>query len=44
MNILQPTTSQMADAETVMADNEDIYIKPPQDLSNVFAAADLLYC
>ena len=41
MNIQQPTTSEIANTETVMAYNEDIYLPPPQDISNVFAAADL---
>ena len=42
MNIQQPTTSEVADTETVMAYNEDLDLPPPQDISNVFAAADLL--
>ena len=37
----QPTTSEVANTETVMGYNEDIYPPPPKDLSNVFAAADL---
>ena len=41
MNIQQPTTSEVADTETVMAYNEDLDLPPPQDISNVFAAADL---
>ena len=36
----QPTTSEVANTETVMAGNEDIDTLPPQDISNVFAAAD----
>ena len=40
-NIQQPTTLEVANIETVMAGNEDIYTPPPQDISNVFAAADL---
>ena len=40
MNIQQPNTSEVADTETVMDYNE--YIDPPlpQDILNVFAAAD----
>ena len=41
-NNQQPTTSEVANTETVMAGNEDIYTPPQQDVSNVFAAADLL--
>ena len=40
VNIQQPTTSEVADTETVMAYNEDLYPQPPQDISNVFAAVD----
>ena len=40
-NIQQPTTSEVANKETVMAGNEDIVTPPPQDIPNVFAAADL---
>ena len=40
MNIQKQTTSEVADTETLMADNEDLYTPPPQDISNVFAAAD----
>ena len=40
-NIQQPTTSEVANIETVMGYNEDIYPPPPHDISNVFAAADL---
>ena len=39
----QPTTSEVANKETVMASNEDIDTPPPQDISNMFAAADLSY-
>ena len=42
-NNQQPTTSEVANTETVMAGNEDIDTPPPQDLLNVFAAADLSY-
>ena len=41
VNIQQPTTSEVADTETVMAYNEDLDPPPPQGISNVFAAADL---
>ena len=41
MNIQQQTTSEVADTETVMADNEALYPAPQQDKSNVFAAEDL---
>ena len=40
-NNQQPTTSEVANTKTVMAGNEDIDTPPPQDISNVFAAADL---
>ena len=39
-NIQQPTILEVANTETVMAGNEDIDTPPPQDISNVFAAAD----
>ena len=42
VNIQQPTTSEVADPETVMAYNEDLYLPPPQDTLNVFVASDLL--
>ena len=35
---------EVADTETVMADNEDLDSPPPQDISNVFAAVDLSSC
>ena len=41
MNIQQPTTSEVADTEIVMAYNEDLDPPPPQDILNVFAAAEL---
>ena len=41
MNIQQPTISELANTETVMACNEDLYIPTSQDISNVFAASDL---
>ena len=40
-NNQQPTTLEVANTLTVMAGNEDINTPPPQDISNVFAAADL---
>ena len=42
-NIQQPTTSEVANTETVMGYNEDIDPPLPQDISNVFEAADLSY-
>ena len=42
MNIQQQNTSEVSKTETVMDDNEELYPPPPQDISNVFAAADLL--
>ena len=41
MNIQQPTTSEVANIETVMDYNEDIDPPPPHDVSNVFVASDL---
>ena len=41
-NNKQPTTSEVANTETVMGYNEDTDTPPPQDISNVFAATDLL--
>ena len=43
MNIKQPTTSEVANTETVMANNEYLDLPPPQDISNVFAAEELSY-
>ena len=40
-NIQQQTTSEVANTEIVMGYNEGIDHPPPQDISNVFAAADL---
>ena len=42
VNIKQPTTSEVVNTETVMAYNEDRYLPTPQDILNVFAAADFL--
>ena len=44
VNIQQKTTSEVAYTETVMDDNEELYPPPPQDISNMFAFEDLLYC
>ena len=44
MNILQQNSLEVASTETVMADNEGLDPSPPQGVSNVFAAADLLSC
>ena len=41
MNIKEPTTSEVANTETVMAYNEDPDTPSPQDISNVFAVTDL---
>ena len=41
MNIQKPTTSEVANTETVMADNRDLDPPQPQDISNVFATAYL---
>ena len=40
-NTQQQTTSEVANKEKVMGYNEDIDPPPPQNISNVFAAADL---
>ena len=42
MNIQQPPTSEVAITETVMSNDEDLDPPPPQDISNMFAEADLL--
>ena len=42
VNIQQPTSSEVSDTETVMYYNEYLDTPSPQDMSNVFAAADLL--
>ena len=39
VNIQQQTTLEVADIETVMANNEEIDPPPPQDIYNVFTAA-----
>ena len=43
MNIKQQTTSEVAKKETVMADNKELYLPPPHDISNLFTAVDLSY-
>ena len=40
-NIQQQTTSEVSNTETVMAGNEDIDTPQTQDISNLFAVADL---
>ena len=42
VNIKQRTTSEVSDTDTVMAHNKDLDRPTPQDISNVFAAEDLL--
>ena len=42
-NIQQPTTSEVSNTETVMGYNEEIDNVLRQDISNVFAEADLSY-
>ena len=44
MNIQQQTTLEVADKETVMDDNEELDTPPPQDILNMFAAAELSSC
>ena len=39
-NIQQPTTSEVADTETVTSYNEDLNSPPPQDILNVFSLED----
>ena len=41
MNIQQQNISEVADTETLMADNEELDPQPPQYIYNVFSAADL---
>ena len=43
VSIKQQTTSEVADTETLMYDNEELYPPPPQDILNVFEATDLSY-
>ena len=42
-DILQPTTSEVSNTETVMSYKEDLDPPPPHDIYIVFSAADLLY-
>ena len=44
MNIQKQNISEVAYIETVMSDNEEIDPSPPQDISNLFAAAYLSSC
>ena len=44
MNIQQQTTLEVANTETVMDDNLELYHPPPHDIWNVFAAADFSSC
>ena len=44
VNIQQRNTLEVSNTETVMADNEELYHSPPQDIYNLFAAADLPSC
>ena len=41
INIQQQTTSEVANTDTVMTNNEELDPPPPQDIYNVFAVADL---
>ena len=38
-NIKQRTELEVANKETLMSDNEELYPPSPQDISNMFAAA-----
>ena len=40
----QQTTSEVANTYTFMSNNEELDPSSPQDISNVFAAAELLSC
>ena len=44
VNIQQQYTMKVSNTETVMADNEELDPPPPQNILNVFAAADWLSC
>ena len=44
VNIQQQNTSEVYNTDTLMSNNEEIYPPPPQDISNLFATADLLSC
>ena len=39
VNIQQPTTLEVANTETMMDYNEDLYTPTPHDISNMFAVA-----
>ena len=44
LNIQQQTTSEVANIEPVMADNEDLDPPSPQDIKSLFVAAKLSSC
>ena len=44
MNIQQQTTSEVANTETVIANNDELDPPPKQDIYNVFALVDLSSC
>ena len=44
MNIQYQTTLEVANTEKLMADNEELYPPPQQDIQNVFTAANLVSC
>ena len=44
MNIQQQTTSEVSHTEAAMNYNKELDLPPPQDISNVFAAAELSSC
>ena len=44
VKIQQQNKSEVSNTETAIADNEELDIPPPQNISNVFAAAGLSYC
>ena len=41
MNIQQQNTLEVANINTLMSDNEELDPPSPQDISNIFVAADL---
>ena len=44
VNIQQQNISEVADTETLIADNEELDPPQPKDISNVFAAEEFSYC
>ena len=44
VNIQQQTTSEVANTETVIANNDELDPPPKQDIYNVFALVDLSSC